>query len=37
MTAPPDALNSGTDLIRLSPGESWSGSWGLIPKRPVVG
>ena len=29
MTAPPDALNSGTDLIWLEPGESWSGSWGV--------
>jgi aldose 1-epimerase len=31
MTCPPDALNSGTDLIRLEPGESWTGSWGLRP------
>lgn len=29
MTAPPDALNSGTDLIRLEPGASWRGSWGV--------
>ncbi len=29
MTAPPDALNSGTGLIWLEPGESWSGSWGV--------
>jgi aldose 1-epimerase len=29
MTAPPDALNSGTDLIWLEPGASWSGSWGV--------
>lgn len=29
MTAPPDALNSGTDLIWLAPGESWSASWGV--------
>lgn len=29
MTAPPDALNSGTDLIWLEPGESWSASWGV--------
>jgi aldose 1-epimerase len=29
MTAPPDALNSGTGLIWLEAGESWSGSWGV--------
>lgn len=29
MTAPPDALNSGQGLIRLEPGETWEGSWGL--------
>ncbi len=29
MTAPPNALNSGTGLIWLQPGESWSGSWGV--------
>jgi len=29
MTAPPDALNSGTDLIQLEPDASWSGSWGV--------
>lgn len=29
MTAPPNALNSGTDLIWLEPGVSWSGSWGV--------
>jgi aldose 1-epimerase len=31
MTCPPDALNSGTDLITLAPGEEWSGSWGIRP------
>jgi aldose 1-epimerase len=31
MTCPPDALNSGIDLIALAPGESWTGSWGLRP------
>ena len=31
MTCPPDALNSGTDLITLRPGESWTGRWGLRP------
>jgi len=29
MTAPPNALNTGTDLIRLEPGASWAGSWGV--------
>lgn len=31
MTCPPDALNSGTDLIWLKSGATWSGSWGLRP------
>jgi aldose 1-epimerase len=31
MTCPPDALNSGTGLITLQPGETWQGSWGLRP------
>ncbi|MEU6645236.1 aldose 1-epimerase family protein [Saccharomonospora sp. NPDC046836] len=29
MTCPADALNSGTDLITLEPGETWRGSWGV--------
>ncbi|MFI7006292.1 aldose 1-epimerase family protein [Streptomyces sp. NPDC050145] len=29
MTGPPNALASGTDLIRLEPGESYTGSWGF--------
>jgi len=29
MTCPADALNSGTDLINLDAGTSWSGSWGV--------
>ncbi|MDP9027910.1 MAG: aldose 1-epimerase family protein [Actinomycetota bacterium] len=29
MTAPPNALNSGVDLIQLEPGASWAGSWGV--------
>lgn len=33
MTCPPDALNSGVDLITLAPGETWTGSWGLRPIR----
>lgn len=31
MTCPPDALNSGTDLIVLPPGEGWTAQWGLRP------
>jgi aldose 1-epimerase len=29
MTAPPDAFNSGTDLIALDAGASWSGSFRI--------
>lgn len=29
MTAPPDAFNSGTDLVRLAPGETFTASWGI--------
>ncbi|GAB3565652.1 aldose 1-epimerase family protein [Amycolatopsis endophytica] len=29
MTCPADALNSGTDLVELDPGTSWTGSWGV--------
>lgn len=29
MSSPPDALNSGTDLIRVRPGQTWSASWGV--------
>lgn len=37
MTAPPNALASGTDLIVLEPGQQWSGTWGLrtIVAHPV--
>ncbi|GAA2969550.1 aldose 1-epimerase family protein [Actinokineospora diospyrosa] len=31
MTCPPDALNSGVDLITAGPGEHWSASWGITP------
>ncbi|MBP2321122.1 aldose 1-epimerase [Kibdelosporangium banguiense] len=31
MTCPPDALNSGIDLITLAPGQSWAGRWGITP------
>jgi aldose 1-epimerase len=29
MTCPPQSLRTGEDLIRLEPGEGWSGEWGL--------
>jgi aldose 1-epimerase len=29
MTCPPDALRSGTALVRLAPHAGWRGSWGL--------
>ena len=32
MTCPPDALRSGTDLVRLRPGGRWTGSWGITPR-----
>ena len=32
MSCPPDAFRSGTDLIRLEPGASWSASWGITPR-----
>ena len=31
MTCPPDALNSGTDLITVAPGDTWTGRWGIRP------
>ncbi|TDV41791.1 aldose 1-epimerase family protein [Actinophytocola oryzae] len=31
MTCPPDALNSGVDLLWLAPGETWTGRWGISP------
>jgi aldose 1-epimerase len=30
-TCPPNALQSGTDLITLAPGATWQASWGLRP------
>ncbi|MGA9873928.1 MAG: aldose 1-epimerase family protein [Rhodococcus sp. (in: high G+C Gram-positive bacteria)] len=29
MTCPPDAFNSGIDMLVLEPGESWTGAWGM--------
>ncbi len=30
MTCPPDAFNSGDDLVVLDPGQTWTGSWGVV-------
>ena len=32
MTCPADALNSGTGLRTLAPGQSWSATWGIRPR-----
>jgi aldose 1-epimerase len=32
MTCPPNALASGVDVVRLGSGESWTGSWGIVPQ-----
>jgi aldose 1-epimerase len=32
MTCPPDALRSGTSVVRLDPGASWRGTWGISPR-----
>jgi aldose 1-epimerase len=31
MTCPPDAFNSGDDLLVLEPGQEFSGTWGITP------
>jgi aldose 1-epimerase len=31
MTCPPNAFRSGESVIRLEPGASWSGTWGIEP------
>lgn len=31
MTCPPNALNSGVDLLVVRPGEGWTAKWGLRP------
>jgi len=32
MTCPPDALRSGTGVVRLAPGAAWTGRWGITPR-----
>ncbi|PVZ13224.1 aldose 1-epimerase family protein [Actinomycetospora cinnamomea] len=36
MTCPPDALNSGTDLHVLAPGETWTVRWGIRSRDGAV-
>jgi aldose 1-epimerase len=31
MTCPPNAFNTGEDLIRIEPGGTFTGSWGIVP------
>ena len=31
MTCPPNAFRTGEDLVRLEPGESHAGAWGIVP------
>lgn len=35
MSCPADAFGSGTDVVRLEPGASWSGTWGVSPAARV--
>ena len=32
MTCPPDAFRTGEAVVRLEPGQSWSGTWGIAPR-----
>jgi aldose 1-epimerase len=36
MTCPPNALRSGTDLLRIEPGHVVEGRWGLVPESVGV-
>jgi aldose 1-epimerase len=37
MTCPPNAFASGTDVIHLSPRQSWRCQWGISPHRSTAG
>lgn len=37
MTCPPDAYRSGRDLVKLAPGDEWSGQWGIRTAIPSSG
>ena len=32
MTCPLNAFATGTDVIALAPGATWSGRWGIVPR-----
>lgn len=32
MSCPADAFNSGDSLVRIAPGETWTGTWGISPR-----
>jgi aldose 1-epimerase len=32
MTCPPNALRTGTDVVRLEPGLEWTARWGIAPR-----
>ena len=32
MTAPPNALQTGEDVVRLGPGETHAARWGIVPR-----
>ena len=32
MTCPPNAFATGTDVIAIAPGATWSGAWGIAPR-----
>lgn len=34
MTCPPNALATGTDVVRLEPGATWTGTWGIDSRAP---
>ena len=35
MTCPPNAFATGTNVIALEPGATWSGWWGIAPRVPA--
>jgi aldose 1-epimerase len=37
MTCPPNAFQTGDGLVRLAPGESFEGHWGVRPVAPPLG
>ena len=36
MTCPPNAFRTGDGLIRLEPGSSFTGTWGVAPGRATT-